>query len=121
MRRKIKMSKLTEYFLKTDFVNERLSEEQKHALDHFDKMYCYYEEVVEDSGNPSLEYKVFVDLVYKHRDDVSVMTPQEMDMVGSLLGYNMITVQKIIDILFMFDVFEANPNSAIYKKKLEDE
>jgi hypothetical protein len=49
------------------------------------------------------------------------MTPQEMEMVGSILGYDMIIVQKIIDILFMFDVFEANPSSTIFKKKLEDE
>ena len=114
------MSKLTEYFLKTDFVNERLSEDQKHALDHFDKLYWYYDEVVEDSGNPSLEYKGFLDLVYKHRDDVGAMTPQEMEMVGSILGYDMIIVQKIIDILHMFDVFDQNPRSLIFQRDLED-
>lgn len=115
------MSKLKEYFLETDFVNKSLSEEQRHALEHFDKLYCFYEEVVEDSGNPSLEYKGFIDLVYKHRDDVGAMTPQEMDMVGSILGYDTLIVQKIIDILHMFDVFEENPRSAIFQKKLEDE
>ena len=115
------MSKLKDYFLETDFVKERLSDDQKHALDHFDKMYCYYEEVVENSGNPSLEYKGFIDLIYKHRDDVSAMTAQEMEMVGSILNYDMIIVQKIIDILFMFDVFEENPRSLTFQKSLEDE
>lgn len=114
------MSKLKDYFLETDFVKERLSEDQKHALDHFDKLYCFYDEVVEDSGNPSLEYKGFLDLVYKHRDDVGAMTPQEMEMVGSILGYDMTIVQKIIDILHMFDVFDQNPRSLIFQRDLED-
>lgn len=115
------MSKLKDYFLETDFIKERLSEDQKHALDHFDKLYCFYEEVVEDSGNPSLEYRGFLDLVYKHRDDVGAMTSQEMEMVGSILGYDMIIVQKIIDILHMFDVFDQNPRSLIFQRELEDE
>lgn len=115
------MSKLKEYFLKTDFVNQSLSEAQKHALEHFDKLYCFYEEVVEDSGNPSLEYKGFIDLAYKHRDDVGAMTAQEMEMVGEVLNYDMSIVQKIINILHMFDVFEQNPKSAIFQRALEDE
>lgn len=106
-------------FQNCDFFNERLSAEQREALFTLNEVISEYR-IASRSGLDAL-YHEFMNFIYERRDKLGVLSNNEICTVGRVLNYEGSIITFIIDTLNMFDMLENNPNSAVFKKKLEDE
>lgn len=106
-------------FQNCNFFNEILSAEQREALFTLNDVIGAYQ-MAYRSGLDIL-YHGFMDFIYERRDKLGVLSNNEICTIGRVLNYEGSIITFIIDTLNMFDMLENNPNSAVFKKKLEDE
>lgn len=106
-------------FQNNNFFNNSLSGEQREALFTLNDVISEYR-IASRSGLDAL-YHEFMDFIYERRDKLGVLTNNEICTLGRVLNYDPEIISYIVDTLNMFNMFEDNPNSAIFKKRLEDE
>ena len=105
-------------FQNCDFFNNILSSEQREALFTLNDVISEYR-IASKSGLNVL-YNEFMNFIYERRDKLGVLSNNEICTVSRVLNYDGAIITFIIDTLNMFDMLENNPNSAVFKKKLED-
>lgn len=91
-------------FQKTLFFNDSLSKDQRDAVLCFDEVVKEYQ--LSLRSGPEMEFHEFIDYLYGRRETLSVLTNQEMHMIGSTLHYDEKIIDYIVDTLFMFEVFK---------------